>query len=316
MFSESESIIFHNKAGLNLFGILQKPKINKYPDKAIIILSPGIKSRVAPHRLYIKMARIFSDMGFIVFRFDFYGLGDSEGEIEETLVADLYGSIQVGRFKQDTIDAIDWIDKNLSISKIILFGLCGGALTGLLSGELDKRVISLIGIGMPVILDSAKALHQKFITQGELNKLRSQYIKKLISPKAWLRFFMFKSDYKIFIKSIFLPVTKRIRKKQQELNKLSINPKIEDNTNPKFASALFNFAVNKKILLIFSENDRLYWEFEEKYLNRNTKDFNEIKKNIDVIIIKEANHILSFKKWQVETFDIIVGWIKNKFSLN
>ena len=61
-------VTFPNKDGLKLFGILHEPVVNKYLEKAIIILSPGIKSRVAPHRLYIKMARKFSEMGFLTVR--------------------------------------------------------------------------------------------------------------------------------------------------------------------------------------------------------------------------------------------------------
>jgi len=38
----------------------------------------------------------------LVLRFDFYGLGDSEGEIREPMLADLYGSIQMGRYVKDT----------------------------------------------------------------------------------------------------------------------------------------------------------------------------------------------------------------------
>ena len=41
-----------------------------------------------------------------MFRFDFYGLGDSEGEVDEAYLADLYGSVALGRYVDDTRDAL------------------------------------------------------------------------------------------------------------------------------------------------------------------------------------------------------------------
>ena len=53
-------IVFKNNNNLNLYGILHTPeRANK--EFAIIILSPGIKNRVGPHRLYLKMTKRFCD---------------------------------------------------------------------------------------------------------------------------------------------------------------------------------------------------------------------------------------------------------------
>ncbi len=95
MNAEVEPVFFDNRNKLRLFGILHRPE-GAGKDVCIIILSPGIKSRVAPHRLYIKMAESFCEMGYCVLRFDPHGIGDSEGEIEERMSADFYGSVQVG----------------------------------------------------------------------------------------------------------------------------------------------------------------------------------------------------------------------------
>jgi uncharacterized protein len=89
---------------------------------AIILLSPGVKMRVAPHRLYNQMAEQFSANGFPVLRFDFWGLGDSEGKCPEELLADLYGEIQVGRYIQDCQCAMRWISGEKGIDRFVLEG--------------------------------------------------------------------------------------------------------------------------------------------------------------------------------------------------
>ena len=83
MINNVEPVIFPNAAGQRLFGMLHSPAVNRAKDMAVLLLSPGIKGRIAPHRLYIKLARQLCDAGFTVVRFDFYGLGDAEGELEE-----------------------------------------------------------------------------------------------------------------------------------------------------------------------------------------------------------------------------------------
>jgi len=87
-----------------------------------------------------------------------------------------------------------------------------------------------------------------------------------------------------------------------------------DNFNHLFPSALSRFASSRKILLLFSETDRLYWEFEEKYLSRYSEEFKKISDNIDIKITKDANHIYSFKEWQKEMLDDSCRWLEKQYQ--
>jgi len=198
---------FKNKNGAMLYGMLHSPEKPR-TNIAIIILSPGIKNRVAPHRLYVKMARSFSELGFPVLRFDPEGLGDSEGEIDERYAADLYGTIQVGRFVEDTICAMDWMQRDHNIFRFVLTGLCGGAITGLLAGAKDKRVECLMGQSIPIILDSSNIVYDEFLTDSELKKRGEGYLGKLFDIKSWhswIRFLTFRSDYRLIYRSVLQP---------------------------------------------------------------------------------------------------------------
>jgi len=199
-------VTFPNKDGLALFGIVHEPPDNRRNDTGVIILSPGVKSRVAPHRLYVKMARFFADAGFTTLRFDFYGLGDSEGEIKEKVLADFYQSIELGRYTEDTIAAMDWMEKTLGLRRFILTGLCGGAITGLHVGAKDRRVASLIGLGLPVVLAGSGIDRSKFLTKFEVVHTRKKYVKKLFSLRSWARFLSLKSDYKLMVQSFLKSV--------------------------------------------------------------------------------------------------------------
>lgn len=301
-------VTFPNAEGLKLFGILHINEAARKNKTGIIILSPGIKSRVAPHRLYIKMARQFEKMNFPVLRFDFYGLGDSEGEIDAKYTADLYGSIQVGRYIDDTKSAIDWMQNELGIEKFILAGLCGGAITGLHAAYNDKRINSILSLGIPVILDSANIDRYKFISKGQLEHLRSGYIKKALNPKYWLRILLLKSDFRLLVKSLFLSFKKKDSEDNKKINKsLPVNE--AGNFNHYFPKIFNSFIENRKINLIFSGSDRLLWEFDEKFKSRYSHEIDNHKGNISLNVVKDANHIFSFTDWQIEMLEISSSWI-------
>ena len=86
--STTTPITFQNREGLRLFGMLHQPAVPREGAETVLILSPGVKMRVAPHRLYVKLAERFVAMGHPVLRFDFHGLGDAEGTAPESLLAD------------------------------------------------------------------------------------------------------------------------------------------------------------------------------------------------------------------------------------
>jgi pimeloyl-ACP methyl ester carboxylesterase len=307
-------IVFDNKQGLKLFGILHIPKERASGDTAIVILSPGIKSRVAPHRLYVKMAREFVAAGFPVFRFDFYGLGDSEGEVDVEQTADLYGSIQVGRYVEDTIAALDWLEAEHGLRKFILSGLCGGAITGLLAGAQDRRVDSIIGLGIPVILDSNKfrGMASQFLTSKELDEWRLGYLKNLLNVQSWIRLLTFKSDYRALFRSFGNPVRKLFGKSQGE--KPQAPAPLADNFNDLFPGAFEAFvATPRKILLLFGESDRLLFEFEEKFLGRHGPRFEQYRGLYDVQLVSGARHIFELPEQLDEMLGKASAWLEKHY---
>ena len=303
---ELKPVTFLNREGFKLFGMLHSP-LQPRTGVGIIILTPGVKNRVAPHRLYVKMARRFCDLGFHVLRFDPKGSGDSEGDIDEKLAADLYGSIQVGRFVNDTIDAMDWMKNESEVSRFILAGLCGGAITGLLTGAVDDRVHLLLGLGIPVILDSASMDQKKYMTMGQLEVIRNSYLRKMLDIKAWSRFLSLKSDYHLILKAFMISIRKKAVDYQtrHSKNEISTNSRrrIKNNFNQYFPLALHNMLSSRNVVLIFSEVDRLVREFQEQYLQNYAQEFKMLSKNFQIYVIKNANHILSFAEWQDEMLD-------------
>lgn len=314
-------VTFRNRDGFRLFGMLHEPAPGPRADTAILLLSPGVKMRVAPHRLYNKMAAKFASLGYPVFRFDFHGLGDAEGEAPEALLADLYAATQVGRYVNDTIAAMDWLQENRGISSFVAGGLCGGALTGLLAAQRDSRIASLLALSIPVILDSSNVDFSKYMTDRQLVGTRKRYLGKLRlwdadAWKSWARFFTFQSHYSLIVRAMLRPIVAKFRRKAPapapaHPSVATTDPPVADNTNPYFAPALLRMlSMSRPVLLLFAETDRLLWEFEDKFMARHAGAVAAHADACRVHVTPGANHIFSIAEWQQDAFAESCRWLE------
>lgn len=303
---DTSAVVFANGEGQQLVGILHLPDggINGRP--CILLLSPGVKMRVAPHRMYNKMAEAFVAEGFPVLRFDFAGLGDAEGEIEHAQLSHVYHDIQLGRFVGDTRAALDWLQSGHGITQFIAGGLCGGAITALLTAEHDPRIIGLLALGIPVVLDVGDAQRSAHLTRGELDQLREGYLRKLRDPRSWLRLLSFQSDFGVIWKSF-----RRLFARAPTPAAPVAAGRPADNTNPRFAPAFFAMLESGRPMLhIFSGADRLAAEFQEKFQERHQQSLDRYRDRFELHVIDKANHILAYPDWFNEMLALSRAWLR------
>ncbi|WP_078429431.1 alpha/beta hydrolase family protein [Alkalihalobacterium alkalinitrilicum] len=126
-------------------GSLQLSAMTHYPQQmsvkekapAIIFVHGFVGSKVGEHRLFVKAARFFSERGYLVFRFDFSGCGESEGD---------YGQVTLSNQIKELQSAIDYV---LSIDSVdpnfltIVGHSLGGAVSSLTASR-DERIKQLI----------------------------------------------------------------------------------------------------------------------------------------------------------------------------
>lgn len=308
--SRVEAASFTNPAGLRLFGTLHKPLAPRADLPAVVLLSPGVKMRVGPGRLYVPLTDMLTSLGFTVLRFDFYGLGDSEGELEETQLTDVYNHIEVGRYVGDTLAALAFL-RARGHRRFILGGLCGGAITALLTAERDASVEALLSLGMTVTLASNAATPAKYLSARELESARKHYLRKIANPRAWRSFFSFKSNYAV----IWRVLKRELLDRKQPLPQAkppdpAAPPEQRGNANPLFPKAYFAFLERgRAALMLFSEKDRLHSEYEEKfalpYAERLQRHLPQIRRHI----VANANHVLALQEWQQEMVEVSKSWL-------
>ncbi len=301
-------VSFRNPQGLMLHGMLHVPSANVARGVCLLLLSPGIKGRVGPHRLYLKIAARLVPMGFHVLRFDFFGLGDSEGELDEDVLADMYNTIQGGRYVDDTIAAMNWMQAEHGIIRFVGSGLCGGSITALLTAARDLRVLSLLGIGLPVVLDGGEANWGRFLTNQQAKQARRGFFARLLRPSSWRKFLTGRSNYRVIWRVLcrILGLTKL----------LGIEPEakagtpIVDDTNPLFAPAFLKLIESgRPALLVYSGGDRLQSQFEEKFEARYRDRMDTTHRGYRLHTIANANHIMSDAAWTGEMCDVAATWL-------
>ena len=304
---------FANRQGVVLSGLLHAPEAASARGVCVLLLSPGIKGCVGPHRLYRKIAARLVPRGFHVLRFDYHGLGDSTGVLDEKELLRVYNAIQGGRYIDDTRAAIDWMAETHGVTTFVGSGLCGGAISALLTAEVDPRIGSLLGLGMPTALEGSEEQWGRYLTRGQLDQLRVGYLQRLLEPWAWVRFLSGKSSYRVLWKSFRRLVDGDAQPKAASATSgkaVAAASPPRDNANPKFAPAFLSVLDSgRPALLVFSGADRHGAEFQEKFVERHQKELARLGDRYQVHTIEGANHVLSEAAWVDEFLDVSCRWL-------
>lgn len=115
-----------------LIGILSMPE--RPLPRAVLIIVGGPQYRAGSHRQFVLLSRVFAAQGYPVMRFDYRGMGDSEGEPRnfERIAEDIRGAI----------DSL--IASAPCVKEVVLWGLCDGASAATLYAAEEARVAGLV----------------------------------------------------------------------------------------------------------------------------------------------------------------------------
>ena len=318
---EKKIVSLKNNKGNCLYGILHLPYS---PDKiqrktGVNLLNPGLKNRVAPNRLYVKIAEALSRQGYYVLRMDPSGIGDSEGNLPHDTIADVWGQIQQGLFVSDTVAMNNFFIETCKLDELVLAGSCGGAINALLTAEVDKRVKKMILIDVPVTLSSSKTISEDYLKIIEADdayrsSISKYYLKSIFNPKKWLRFLTVQSNYKVILKLLII----RIKDLYKKVSKNDDNSDSFDleNLNHHFIRAFKkNCAMKKDIIFLCAEKDTDTQLFNKGFLNVYLKKGNPYEDRYTISTIKDANHIYTLESSQAELLQRILDWLNSQYGI-
>ncbi len=132
-----EKIFFKNKEGLKLCGIISNPSDDK--GKPVVVVCHGNFSG-KDSRTYVSIEKALNQKDISTFRFDFFGHGESEGNIED---------LTISQAVRDIESSIEFL-KALGYSKIGLLGASFGGVASIMEASKLSNLFVLV-LKSPVI---------------------------------------------------------------------------------------------------------------------------------------------------------------------
>ncbi|MCP4465972.1 MAG: hydrolase 1, exosortase A system-associated [Halieaceae bacterium] len=127
-----ESGVVFDRGEDRLVGIVAQPEVQS--DVGVLILVGGPQYRVGSHRQFTQLARSLAEAGIASFRFDFAGMGDSEGVRQE-----------FNHTFEDVCAAINaFIRQAPCVSRVVLWGLCDAASSAMIYAPRHPLVSGLV----------------------------------------------------------------------------------------------------------------------------------------------------------------------------
>lgn len=305
-----ECVQFKNRDGLLLRGILHTGSDKIQTNATIIILNTGLNDMVGWHRIQVKISRFLAGHGYNVLRFDNFGIGDSEGELEEGLIIENFSRIEQGLWKYDAISAVDYVKSLFAENMIYYLGFCGGALTAIHAAILDDRVNGIINVAGPVTVSSKEYLDKK--DPWTVKKNVESYRKKIVNINSMRNFFTGKSDYGVIYKSVLNFVRHKTLGRyntngQNDNDKVNIN-----NLNTVLFDSFERYLKSKRPMLFYYAGlDNATWGFKNYFLPhfKSKRQWND--KRYIIKELENANHIFSGVESQELMKKDILEWLKS-----
>lgn len=268
--------------GHELVGIAHLPETPAPYPAGVLILVGGPQYRVGAHRQYVHLARYLASQGIPAMRFDFRGIGDSDGA---------YPGFQA--LEPDMTAAVKAFYAHVpGLQSIIPWGLCEGASTILLCATHQPGVTGAVLLNPWVRSEATLAKAH----------LKHYYARRFLTPEFWKKIFGGKADMKDMIVSFASTLKNVIRPK----------PAASEQTQAPFPDRMAAglAAFKGKVLLIQSENDFVAREFDER--SKSDTCWNVLKRpDIERFDLKQADHTFSTEAWRQAVAVKVAQWVKS-----
>ncbi len=164
----TEEITLFTCAGDTLLGILVKPEA-PVGTVGVVVVVGGPQYRVGSHRQFVLLSRALASAGFPVLRFDYRGMGDSEGQ--QRTFESVSSDIGVA------IDAL--LQRMPTVTEVALWGMCDGASAALLyCGDTNDLRISGLCLVNPWVRSEVSLAR---------THLRHYYVQRIMQKEFWLK---------------------------------------------------------------------------------------------------------------------------------
>jgi uncharacterized protein len=271
--AECEEAVVFDCEGDRLVAVLSRPSTPA--TDGVVIVVGGPQYRAGSHRQFVSLARRLTAAGFAVLRFDYRGMGDSDG-----LPRDFQ---QVDADIRAAIDALSHYVPCLQ--SVTLWGLCDGASAALMYAYQDERVSFLV-------LANPWARSENTLARAQL---KHYYLQRLMAPDFWRK----------VLSGNFRP-GRTAAEVSGVIARASAQEEADYRT--RMVAGWENF--NGRLLLLISGADLTAQEFL-LYMRSDARRRRLLEhERSDRTDVPDADHTFSERKWQAAVESATVDWLR------
>ena len=270
----------------SLIGVLSQASSSA--ERGVLIVVGGPQYRVGSHRQFTLLARYLADHGVPTLRFDYRGMGDSDGEVRtfESVGADI----------RCALDRFFVVVPGLK--DVVIWGLCDAASAALLYAHGDSRVSGIVLLNPWVRTEQGIARAQ----------LRHYYLRRLFQASLWRKIlsgeFNLREAAASLGKSAGDALGRGIAPRAVE------QPSAEVALPDRMESALGRF--QGRVLLILSGNDLTAQEFKDVVARSRRWRRLLAGERVTRHDLPEANHTFARRDWRDQVARWTEAWVNSR----
>jgi exosortase A-associated hydrolase 1 len=269
-----------------LYGILSLPE--RPLTRGLLMVVGGPQYRIGSHRQFTLLARHLAAHGVPVMRFDYRGMGDSEGDARnfEDVEDDIRHAIN------------QFYVESPCIKEVVIWGLCDAASAALFYAHRDTRVSGLVLLNPWIRTDGGAAKAY----------LKHYYARRLFDRELWSKITSGRFNYRGAVRSVFSLTATTLRERKTS-KAIDDTVAVEESGNrmplpDRMLDGLDRF--KGKVLLIMSGNDLTAQEFSD--VANSSRKWKKLlgSSRVQHRDLPPANHTFSTREWR----DQVALWTK------
>jgi len=274
-----------------LYGVISVPE--QPQGRGLLIVVGGPQYRAGSHRQFTLLARHLASCGIPVMRFDYRGMGDSEGDARDFQQID-----------DDLRSAIDYFILSVpGMTELAMWGLCDAASAALFYAHKDCRVTGLALLNPWVRTESGLARAY----------IKHYYLSRIIDRALWNKILSGRFNFVAATVSFLKLLRSALGKGEQSAaSSVQVDSAVAVPKSPFSDRMLYGYLkFTGKVLLILSGNDLTAQEFTDLVASsakwRKALDNGNTQRHD----LAGANHTFSTGDWRNQVATWTKEWMKS-----
>jgi exosortase A-associated hydrolase 1/exosortase A-associated hydrolase 2 len=264
-------------SGDRMLGVLVEPAAIAPSGLGVVIVVGGPQYRVGSHRQFVLLARRLASAGHMCLRFDYRGMGDSEGAPRSFEDAG-----------DDLRAALDFLCARPGVRAAIVWGLCDAASAALMFVANDPRVGGLVLVN-PWVRGEATLAR---------TYLKHYYVQRLFDGDVWARLLLGRLPWRASLSELSSSFKQALQRRQAGETRTF---------QRRMADAWRRF--RGPILLALSGRDLTAREFLENAATDPHWHGLLARQNVQRVDLSDADHTFSTARWRAWLEDRTLDWL-------